>query len=55
MERLSDAMLYLGNENSDPGHIKCSRASQVPTSGLSNCKRHQHILHKHSFISCGEP
>ena len=32
MELRFDAMLYsnLGNDNSDEGHIKCSRGSQVP-------------------------
>jgi len=33
MELRFDAMLYsdLGNENSDAGHIKCSRGPQVLT------------------------
>jgi len=36
MELRFDAMLYsnMGNENSDTGHIKCSRWSQFPTSGV---------------------
>jgi len=32
MELRFDAMLYsdMGNENSDAGHVKCSRGPQVP-------------------------
>jgi len=37
MEFRFDAMLFsnLCNENSDAGHVNCSRGLQVPTHGLS--------------------
>jgi len=45
-----DTMLYsyLGNENSDVGHIKCSRGPQVPQPVLT----HFAIVWKEFFVSC---
>ena len=42
MELRFGAILYFhtGNENSDVGHIKCSRGPQVPTAGLFELGKH---------------
>jgi len=42
MELRFDTMLYfnLGNENSDAGHIKCSRGPQAPTPVVKSCTLH---------------
>ena len=54
MELWFKAMMYsnLGNENSDAGHIKCSRGPQVPTSALDegNVSIEQLIT---SYFACG--
>jgi len=45
MEIRFDAILYskLGNENSDTGHIKCSRGPQVPHPCLAACLHQDRI------------